>query len=281
MEKITENLIKIENKYLPIIELLETKEEYKALYKGFISIQSKINYNPDILFLGINPGDGAYNQHIKNNKGSILRRVISDEIYLNNLNLNWLEKGNCRGEFINKTWHAYNWFDDKKINNPFPKRMMDLLQSFTKKSNLNKILTKDEIINLIENEVQNKIVFNNLYPIATKNTTDLNKILNKLSKEKEIIQILGNENNLQVLKNFFRQRTIDFINEINPKIIVFLGHTAYSDLTLRKNHKDKKILVEEIAFRKNENKKYKIISFSRNGNWSTLINEIADRIIEG
>lgn len=272
-----DKLIQIEKLYLPIIEILEKKDEYKELYKGFISFQSKLNYNPDILFLGINAGEGAYNEYKEKN----LRRVINNQDYLKNLSLDWFKKGNCRGEFIEKTWFTYNWYDKtKKINNSFPTRMIDLIISFTKKTNQEKEFTEKELVQLIENEIQNKIVFNNLYPIATKSTKELNDILIKLSKEKEILQILNteNKNNLKVLKNFFRQRTIDFINVIDPKVIVFLGHTAYNDLTLKTNYKGKKILEEEIQLRKNAEKKYKIISFSRQGNWSTLINEISDKL---
>ena len=56
-------LIQIENRYLPIIQILENKSEYKELYRGFMTFQSEINSNPDILFLGINPGDGAFNEN--------------------------------------------------------------------------------------------------------------------------------------------------------------------------------------------------------------------------
>lgn len=51
-ENLIEELVKIENKYLPIIKILEINPAYKKLYKGFITIQSKINHNRNYYFLG-------------------------------------------------------------------------------------------------------------------------------------------------------------------------------------------------------------------------------------
>ena len=275
--KMKNKLIEIENRYLPIINLLEKSSKYKEIYKGFITLQSKINKNPDILFLGINPGEGASKEERSNN----LRRTITTTN--NKQELDWLKKGVCRGEFVGKTWFAYNWYDkNKKVNNVFPARMIEILISYVKKQNILIELTEKNLINEIENNLQNKIMFTNLYPIATKSTKELNQILIHLSKETDISEILSNDtpNKLTALKNFFRQRTIDFIKEINPKVIVFLGHTSYNSLTLKKNYKEKKIFIDEIHLRKSDTEKYKIISFSRVGNWSPLINDITDKLIE-
>lgn len=279
-------LIQIENRYLPIIQILENKSEYKELYRGFMTFQSEINSNPDILFLGINPGDGAFNEN--NNKKSskeivFPKRIISDAAYLKDLKLDWFKKGVSRGEFIQKKWFAYDWFENKeKINNSFPARMIDLLYSYTAKLHPDKKSQRNVIVKIIENEIQNKIVYTNICPIATKSIKDLNGIINKLSKEKGIEKIIGSNDKASpsALKNFFRQRTIDFINEINPKVIVLLGHTAYQDLTLFNDYKGKKMIKNQIQLRKNDPTKYKIISFSRQGNWSPLIDNITTAIIE-
>lgn len=277
-------LVSIENRYSPIIEILERKSEYSQLYKGFMTFQSEVNPNPDILFLGINPGNGAFNE--KNNFSNEIifpKRLISDANYLDDLKLDWLKKGVSRGEFIKKKWHAYDWFkNEEKINNSFPARMIELLILYTEKLHAEKNLSRKDIIDVIENKIQSKVVYSNIYPIATESTKQLNEIINKLSKEKDIEKIIGI--NVKAtpsnIKNFFRQRTIDFINELNPKTIVLLGHTAYKDLTLFNDYKGHKMIKKIIQLRKNDQKKYKIISFSRQGNWSTLIENIATAIIE-
>ena len=286
-KNLIKELTRIENRYLPIIQILENNSEYKDLYKGFITFQSELNYNPDILFLGINPGDGAFNEINNKNKFPekirFPKRIISDPEYLKDLKLDWFKKGNARGEFIKKKWYAYDWFENaKKINNSFPARMIELLYSYTEKLHPDKKTQKNDITDIIENDIQNKIAYINIYPIATKSTKELNEIINKLSKDKNIGSIIGNNGYITPisLKNFFRQRTIDFINEINPKVIVLLGHTAYQDLTMQNDHKGKKVIQKKITFRKNDTTKYNVISFSRQGNWSSLIDIITTEIIE-
>lgn len=160
--------------------------------------------------------------------------------------------------------------------------MIDLLFSYTEKLHPDKKSQRNEIIEIIENEIQHKIVYANICPIATKSIKDLNEIINKLSKEEGVEKIIGNNGIATpgALKNFFRQRTIDFINEINPKVIVLLGHTAYQNLTLMNDYKGKKVIKNHIQLRKNNPMKYKIISFSRQGNWSPLINNITEEITE-
>jgi hypothetical protein len=272
-----ENIKNIEKKYLPFIEIIEQSSHYDKLYKGFITFQSKLNENPDILFLGINAGEGAFKEYKEKN----LRRTILNEENVQNLKLDWFKEGNCRGEMLGSKWKAYQWYETtKKINNSFPARMVDLLILWAEKSNENKEIDKKQIIETVENEVHEKIIFTNLYPIATKTTNELNKILSMLVNETELLKNLGIEPNIKSLKNFFRQRTIDFINELNPKTIVFLGHTAYNELTLKTNYKGSRVLKDEIIFRKNDTKSYKTVSFSRQGNWSGLLNEVVNKILE-
>ena len=59
-EKLITRIIEHEKRYLKIKEVLENSSEYKDLYKGMITIESKVIERPDILFVGINPGQGAY-----------------------------------------------------------------------------------------------------------------------------------------------------------------------------------------------------------------------------
>lgn len=279
-----EELIKIENKYLPIIQILENNSKYKDLYRGFITFQSKISPSPDILFLGINPGEGAFRELNPKRvfNPEFPKRKIDPE-NLHSLNLDWSKKGNARGESIEKKWHSYEWFEDtKKINNSFPARMMELLYSYTEKANQDKKHQRREIISIIENDLQDKIVYTNISPIATKSVTELAKIYNLLSKEKNISELIGITSKVTpaLVKNFFRQRMIDIIKILDPKIIVLLGHTTYHELTQLNDFRDCKVIKSEIKLRKNDLTKYKIISFSRQGNWSPLINEIATSIAE-
>lgn len=277
---LSEKLVAIENRYLPIIKILETNALYKSLYKGFISIQSKFTDDSPILFLGINPGEGAFRE--LNAKEPTIpnfpRRTISDPIYLKNLTLDWSKKGVARGESINKKWHAYDWHDQtKKARNPFPARMMDLLYSCTDKLHSHKKYQRKELIDIMENDMQNKVIYTNICPIATKSVKELNQIFNLLSKEKSIGELIGTKTKVTpaMVSNFFRQRAIDLIIATNPKVIVLLGHSAYKNLTLLEDYKGIKVFSNEVQLRKSDTAKYKTISFTRLGNWSPLIDDIS------
>lgn len=55
----------IEKKIEPIKDFLEENKNtkyYKVLYKGIITLDSPLVYKPEILFIGINSGEGAYNE---------------------------------------------------------------------------------------------------------------------------------------------------------------------------------------------------------------------------
>ena len=64
-DELIDKIITIEERFKEIVKVLEEKElvkdfSYRELYKGVISIQSKITFEPEILFIGINPGCGAF-----------------------------------------------------------------------------------------------------------------------------------------------------------------------------------------------------------------------------
>lgn len=282
--KLIDELVKIENRYLPIIHILEKNSAYTNIYKGLITFQSKINFNPDILFLGINPGEGAFRE--LNPKIETVKEIKFPKRILQNsksMRLDWFKKGNARGELNKGKWKAYDWFENtEKINNSFPSRMISILFSYAEKLHEEKKPSKEELISIIENDIDNKIVYTNIYPIATESIKELKEIFILLSKEKNIAEIIGTQEKVtpSIVKNFFRQRIIDSIKAINPKTIVLLGHSAYQDLTLLNDYKGKKIFKNEVKLRTNDQNKFKTISFTRQGNWSSLIDDITTAIIE-
>lgn len=254
-------IISIEEKYNPIIEILEEKKiekflKYRNLYKGIISIQSKISYQPEILFIGINPGEGAFVQknYKEGNTFYFPKELLNKKI---KLDLDWFKDNNAR--------HG-KWFDENaKTKNSFPKQMIEILLNFSEKKLGKRInLKSEEEINLFINQVANKIVYTNICPIATKSTKELKSIYKKLSKE----EILKNHWNGTV-QNFFRQRTIDLILELQPKHIVCVGSSVYKDLFLKDtSKKDKVFLSFEVIKRKDNQHKFEVVTFSRKGAWN-------------
>jgi hypothetical protein len=275
-EELTNEYLKIESKLLPIKDFLEENKnnsKYHSKYKGFITQLSPVIYQPDILFIGINPGQGAF---IENCNNGIKEPPV---IMLNpnkNIELDWFKDGNARAN--KKNWKAFKWYErDKSINNIFVANLIDLLYFIAEEKYGVSKTEKNQRPNWYE-DFGKKIMFTNLYPIATKNTTDLMSILNSLSRENELKQYwldaLKNEKKINnwIVRKYFIKRIYEIVNLTSPKVIVCLGMTSYNDFTFSSSRKKIKINTE----RKNVN--CPIIGFSRKGNWSNLIPEIAKEI---
>ncbi len=278
-EEILENIKKLEEPFLSIKKILETKECYKGLYKGMITIQSKIVYKPDILFIGINPGQGAYCElKNKSSKQEFPVRLISCTSNNNDLILDWLKKGNARGENKDNKWYGYEWYErKKKINNIFPARMIDLLFLIAKNKFGNDI-SKEKILT----EIVPNIMYTNINPIATKSTNELNRIISLLSKENDLKKILRLGNKKKITKSdinaFFRQKSFDLVDIVKPKIIVCIGLEAQNKLTYIKIPKNNRVFTKQYTIR---DKKYPLITFTRKGNWGgNVIKKVAEEIKE-
>lgn len=260
----------IETKIIPYAKFLEANKSntiIQNLYKGIITLQSPILKNPEILFIGINSGAGEYNE--KNM--TVLQMAGEDE--KNFKELNWFQKGVAYGESINKEWHSYEWYQrNKRINNEFPRRMINILYKIAKIKYPN-IKTSDDMLPNWYNDFGRKLMYSNLYPIATEDTTDLDALLSYLTTQKEFNEFNKDSKSKSIweLKLFFIKQTESLIKLVEPKVIVCMGKTAFNDLLYTSNNKGKGIFTGE---------KYKIpvVGFSRQGNWSNLIPDIAQNI---
>lgn len=273
----------IENKINPIVDFLETNKnskEFKGIYKGIITLQSPIVYKPEILFLGVNPGDGAYNVLNYEKSKTIntpLRMIGKDETFLKELN--WYEFGNARCKKVNEKWiKGYEWYQrDKMINNTFPHRMIDLLYEIARLKYPDEYKANkydDNSLPFWYETFGKKIMYSNLYPIATTNIDDLYKILNTIAVKNEFNILWKSDtkpNNWDV-RIFFIKLMDELIDLVQPKIIVCLGKSAYDDFILKKDISGKKIF-------KSQKNKIPVIGFSRQGNWSGLLTEIAKKIV--
>ncbi|HEY3370670.1 MAG TPA: hypothetical protein VGK10_07475 [Prolixibacteraceae bacterium] len=282
----------IEKKIIPIKDLLENskdRREYKGLYKGITTVQSPLVFQPEILFIGRNPGDEDYNSLNPAENHTPLRMIGADEMGLNQLS--WYEKGNSRaGKNIWKKWVEYEWYQrNQKTNNPLAKNMIDLLYEVAKlkfpkeykhqKYHHNKAPFWYE-------DFGKKIMYTNLYPIASSTINDLNQIHRSLAIEKDL-QHLWEEsrNNEKYLNNwtvrkYFIKRVEELIDLIQPKIIVCIGITALNDLTYSDNTGSKIYLKEK----RSGDLKIPLLGFSRRGNrrgqWNGLIPQLAREIVE-
>ena len=265
----------IEEELYPIKDFLEKNKEndkYKMLYKGFITIQSPLIYNPDILFIGINPGQGAFIEN-RNNKIEVSPiRLFDSKI---KVDLDWYKDGNARGYSKNKVWYDFKWYEtNQRINNRFVVNMIDVLYKVAKIKFPNDISENNKEPFWYKNFGQN-IMFTNLYPIATKNTKDLNGIFTSFSKEPELFSHFGKSKSVKkwdVQRSFIR-KIENLIELVEPKAIVCIGTQAFNDLTFTTTKKDEKVF-------KGKKRDFPVIGFNRSGNWSNLTSDIAKAIVD-
>ena len=192
------------------------------------------------------------------------------------MQLNWYEQGNSRKE-------KSEWFQrDKKVNNNFPKNMIDLLYEVARIKNLESDRVEDNGRPLWFNDFGQKIMFTNLYPIVTTDIKDLNKVHERLAKETELkacwesVRFKDENVSNWVVRKYFIKRVDELVKLIMPKIIVCIGKSAFNDFTFSTNNKGKVIS----KMRRIGENDYPVIGFSRTGSWSGLIPEIAKLIVE-
>lgn len=287
-KELLEKYREIESKIIPIKDLLESKKDidrYKGLYKGIITVQSPLRFQPEILFIGINAGDGAFNILDPSKNETPLRMLGENEMCFTELN--WYEKGNSRGGTNDKKeWVKYEWYQrNQKINNRFPKNMIDLLYEtaklkFPDQYNLEKYDHNKEPF--WTKTFGKSVMCTNIYPIATTNISDLSKIHDSLAQEEDL-QKLWEESrsndkpiNIWTVRKYFIRLLDELIRLVQPKIIVCMGTTAFNDFTYQSDKGNKIYFTNKKIGYKN----IPVIGFSRRGQWSSLIPEIAKQIIE-
>jgi len=280
----------IEGRAIPIKNFLHDNldnERYEKFYKGFLPLQSPIVYEPEILFLGYNPGAGAYFEAKNNKKEEPPVRIITRKNdSFTQVELDWYKDGCAYGKFQNpkekKGWESYKWYQtDKQVNNDFPVRMLKLLNEVAKikypmdKNSFNSLPSWYQTLG------QN-IIYYNLYPIATTNISDLRKIHTALSKEKSLLkfwqQSKGSEKRINnwVVRKYFIEIVTDLIELTRPKIIVCLGVETFNDFCFTKRNRKSTLFKERII----KGSLYPVVGIDRSGNWSGRIPEFAKKIVE-
>ncbi|WP_139257904.1 hypothetical protein [Fibrobacter sp. UWH4] len=267
----------LEKEYrLLIDELTENQDKYEC-YKGWIWLQSKLIYQPDILFVGINPNYGKnWNQNVFHFPDVGERPPVFFED--NNARYN-------KNRFENKR-EPTHWFEfSEHSNNSFSKQIVDIVRGCAEKlyPNESECINESKMPRWAET-FGKKISFINLYPIATDNFNNLLSLLNKFIGN----TLFPNSDNLSRkkqrwnIRKFFIDKTVTLIDLVKPKLIVCLGGRAYHDLTedgekIRKNHQ-RLYLDSECKF---INPKFKkVIGMDRSGKWpvNALVDEIVCRL---
>lgn len=221
------NFVEYQNKFFSIIEKLKegTRDGRFKDWKGFITINGPVVFKPELLFVGINPGPGLYNETNCNDNGNrVPFRILNDErscyreesafplrkpIYRSDgktIALDWFIKNNYRDESA--------WYELKtKPGNRFVENMIKIICKVAKG------LGKGEFKRGMKPEWYDtfgkQIMFLNVCPLATDNLAQLNQLKKELGIDewKDIVM---------PIRSLVKDR-------IKPKAIVFAGVGAYNN----------------------------------------------------
>lgn len=190
-------------------------------WRGFITLDGPIIERPAILFIGINPGPGLYNEtNCDSTTRLIPFRILYPEKYNSALTLDsrlivfretvkrsdkqtialdWYTKGNYDGRL---------WYEATSKNS-FVGNMIKIICEVARLK-YKKPFVKGTRPEWYDNDEFGKNIMHlNLYPIATENTGGLDRILRTLNKNVSITPLRK------------------LVKEINPQVIVFEGKRAY------------------------------------------------------
>ena len=240
----------LEKSYRPYIDYLVEKQDFYPEFKGAVTIDCFLVHKPKLLILSYNPGTGKYNEHEKN--GAHLANYGERPTGV-------FEWGNARKNG--------NWWetDNKKINNDFPANVIEFLYAYTDSERG----SKEKIMDL-----QNSIMFLNLYPIATEDINSYKKMLTKLLKDKEFQKAeCFNESwrNEWDIRLHLLGKIHEFIETyVQPENTLCLGRSTIEDYLWEKKHI---AVVEDGIFRSRNNPH--IYGISRSGNWKERARRVA------
>lgn len=257
--ELREAFYQLEKKYRPYFDLFVENQDKYTEFRGGVTLDGYLNYNPDILLLAYNPEHGLHREW-EYDKGHLVN--------MGERPFSIFQRWNARE---NGEW----WEIKKKRCNSFPANIIELLFSYEE------ALGKD-IGHVLKtphkwvDHIEKKIMVLNLYPFGTKDGKKLQSMFKKMIDDSNFTKIdacpaVRKEKDI---RQHFVELMRDFINtKIEPKCIVCLGVSTISDFTDRKYHKLSGGLYES-----KENKK--IIGINRRGNWTKRAKEAGKKVAE-
>jgi hypothetical protein len=250
----------LEKEYRPYFDLLVKNQGKKYTeFRGGVTLDGYLNYNPDILLIAYNPEHGLHREW-EYDKGHLVN--------MGERPFSIFQRWNARK---NGEW----WEIEKKRCNRFPANIIELLFSYEE------ALGKD-IGHVLKtphkwvDHIEKKIMVLNLYPFGTKHGKELQSMFKKMIDDSNFTErdaYTAECTEWDVRKHFVKLMRDFIFTYIKPKSIVCLGVSTISDFTYGEYHKLSGGLYES-----NENKK--IIGINRRGNWTTRAKEAGKKVAE-
>lgn len=195
------------NKIKPIFDYLRDNWSKYSKYLGWKDLNSPIIDNPDILFIGINPGPGRYDTWNYGKKSDYVLPVDYPTPW--RTHIGWLTDNNARC-YKNSEKDAPWWDKAACIKNMFPYYMCKLLERIYFEQTKGMSGTEKTAF------YESRVMVTNLYPLVTRNTNGLSQLLAKM----------GKESRLRNAETMFINHILFLIELVKPRLVVFLGKGA-------------------------------------------------------
>ena len=217
LNKLQQAYMNMSKEVVTILDDIKKRWEDYPDYLGWLDLNSPLVPNPDILFIGINPGPGRFILWNRDNWDDDRKTIIDpqkkklpkDYTTLWRSHLQWLLPKNARKE---GEW----WDNDKPKFNHFPYNMCELLVRIYRHEYPAGNYPRRDLTEIFEQ----KVMATNLYPMATQGLRELNRLINNYKKQ-----------NGKDIRELCRLRLIKLIELVEPRCIVFLGDTVQKELS--------------------------------------------------
>lgn len=235
----------LENEYRPLMdELTKNQEEYKyewyndkeekTGYKGWVWLQSKLIYQPDILFIGYNPGQS------KGGEKDFYFPLTGERQFA------CFEDNNAYYNYPRElaTGQPTRWYErNQPQNNDFYVHFLDIIWRCAVELYSNGCIPKKSKVPQWFKTVEEKVSFINLYPMATEKIGILEGLLKKIyEKHPEIILGLYDEKPREekkkqpILTDYeikfpFIYRVQKIQQWMKPKLTVCIGTKTFREFT--------------------------------------------------
>ena len=189
-------------------------------YLGWLDLNSLFVPNPDILFIGINPGPGRFilwnRDNWDNHRKTIIdfkkKKLPEDYPTPWRSHLQWLLPNNARKEG--------EWWDNSKPKfNHFPYYMCELLVRIYRHEYLAHKYPRKVLTDIFEQ----KVMATNIYPMSTQDLRGLNRLIDTYKKQS------GKD-----IREICHTRLTKLMELVKPRCIVFLGDTVRNELSVCK-----------------------------------------------
>lgn len=250
----------LEKWYRPFFDFLTENQETYPEYKGGVTIDGYLNYEPDVLILSYNPAHGKYRDWDK--EGAHL-------VYTGERPFGFFEKSNARKK---GSW----WETDKPVEHPFLANIVDFLYQYVTELGIDSEYGTQKCPLWSwsdEYNFEKRIMIMNIYPIATESCIDLKRLLNKMRVNNVLPNMDTYSDEWSIRKSFIYKMHRFIEGFVKPKTILCLGSQTISDYTWGNYEKQAGGIFTSKTYPN-------IIGISRSGTWTNRAKEAAKLISE-